>query len=86
VLPIHLSGVTSDENVGANRQHCQNSVSLENASLFRLETFPGAYESCNVPESCRYGDKRVDCVMHSCFARNVRPSTAHLLENWCAAV
>ncbi len=73
VLPIHLSGVKSDENVGANCQHCQKSVRLENPSLFSLETFAGAYESCNFADSCRYGDKRGDYVLHSCFARNIRP-------------
>jgi hypothetical protein len=86
VLPIHLSGVKSDENVGRHGRHCQKSVRLENPSLFRLETFPGAYECCNFAESCIYGDKRGDCVLHSCFARWKRLFIVDSVKNWSAAV
>jgi len=69
VLPMHLSGVKSDENVGGNCVYSPQSFRPPKCKSFGLETFPGAYECCNFAESCRYGDQRGDCVLHSCFAR-----------------
>ncbi len=73
VLPMHLSGVKSDENVGGNCVYSPQSTRPPKYKCFPRKTFPGAYECCNFAESCRYGDKRGDCVLHSCFARNIRP-------------
>ncbi len=81
VLPIHLSGVKSDENVGGNRVFLQESCLRKNASVLDRQTFPGAYESCNFAESCRYGDKRGDCMLHSCFARWKRLHIVDLVKN-----
>ena len=72
VLPMHLSGVKSDENVGGNCVYCEECVCLRKCKSFGLETFPGAYECCDFAESCRYGDQRGDCVLHSCFAPRKR--------------
>ena len=80
VLPIHLSGVKSDENVGRNSVYSWRIGSATKCKSFSLKTFPGAYASCNFAESCRYGDKRGDCVLHSCFARNIRLYIVHLVK------
>jgi len=80
VLPIHLSGVKSDENVGRNSVYSWWIGSATKCKSFPLQTFPGAYESCNFAGSCRYGHKRGDWVLHSCFARNVRLYIVHLVK------
>jgi len=72
VLPMHLSGVKSDENVGGNCVYSPQSFRPPKCKSFGLETFPGAYACCNFAESCRHGDKRGDCVLHSCFAPRKR--------------
>ena len=69
VLPIHLSGVKSDENVGGNGVYCEQFDQPRKYQCFPPKSFPGSYEWCNFVVSCRYGDKRGDCVLHSCFAR-----------------
>ena len=44
VLPIHLSGVKSAENVGGNRVFCEESCRPRKCKSFSLKSFPGAYE------------------------------------------
>ncbi len=60
VLPIHLSGVKSDENVGHNCVYSARIPSATKCKSFSLKTFPGAYECCNFAGSCGYGHKRGD--------------------------
>ena len=80
VLPIHLSGVKSDENVGRNSVYSSRIPSATKCESFPLQIFPGAYECCNFAGSCGYGHKRGDCVLHSCLARNIRLYIVHLVK------
>ncbi len=80
VLPIHLSGVKSDENLGRKCVYSPQFSWSPKYKCFPRKTFPGAYACCNFAESCRHGDKRGDCVLHSCFARNIRLYIVHLVK------
>jgi hypothetical protein len=86
VLPIHLSGVKSDENLGRNCVYCPQSSRPPKYKCFPRKTFPGAYACWNLAESCRYGDKRGDCVLHSCFAPRKRLYMVDFMKNSCETV
>jgi hypothetical protein len=47
VLPIHLSGVKSDENVGRNSVYSSRIPSATKCKSFSLKSVAGAYECCN---------------------------------------
>ena len=65
VLPIHLSGVKSDENFGGNRVFLQESGLLQNVSLFPYKLFLVRMRAAILQDLADTGIREaIECCIH----------------------